>query len=174
MPKSMPTTTASTVETLETVGSAAASSELLALTALPLISYLTQKGEERIGLRLHSLSYLPERIGEDGKPQSSRFGGFIGEWTDPATGTVRGLQKDSVPLQFFGKAADDLRHIMAALADPKRDAILLGVNGDPAALYASVHRNADGSVRQLAVGTREFRGNFKKLIAAPEAVILEE
>jgi len=148
--------------------------ELHACNTLPLVQYVTAAGEARQAVRLHSLSYLPERIGEDGKPQSARFGGFLSEWTDPTNGVVYGTNRDSVPLQFFGKAADDLRAIMGSLADPKRDAILLALNGPAETLQYSVHRNTDGSVRQLAVGTREFRGNFKKLIAAPAAVVAEE
>ena len=171
--------TAASVQTPSDSDSAATAtakseSELVALSSLPIVEYKTKAGETRQAVRLHSLSYLPARIGEDGKAQSSRFGGFIGEMTDPVTGEVRGLQKDSIPLQFFGKAADDLRHIIAALDDPKRDAILLAVNGDPATLSASVHRDETGHIRQLAVGTREFRGNFKKLQAAPPADVKEE
>jgi len=152
----------------------AASAELIALTTLPLIEYVTKAGEARKAVRLHSVSYLPEKIGEDGKVQTARFGGFLGEWSDPATGEVYGLNRDSVALQFFGHAAEELKSIIDHLADPKRDAILLAVNGAPETLFASVHRDATGRVKQLAVGTREFRGNFKKLIAAPEAVIIEE
>lgn len=170
----MNTQAATTVETLDQQQVAKASAELLPLTALPLVKYLTAKGEERIGVRLHSLSYLPERVNEDNEVQTARFGGFIGEMTDPVTGEVRGLHRDSIPLQFFGKAAEDLCGIIEKLDDPKRDAIILGVNGDPATLSASVHRDEQGRIRQLAVGTREFRGNFKKLIAAPPAAVEEE
>lgn len=152
----------------------AASAELIALTALPLAEYVTKAGEARKAVRLHSISYLPEKVGEDGKVQTARFGGFMGEWTDPATGEIYGLNKDSVALQFFGHAAEELKSIISHLADPKRDAILLAVNGEPETLFASVHRDATGRVRQLAVGTREFRGNFKKLIAAPPADVTEE
>jgi hypothetical protein len=173
MAKQMNTKKANPIETLDQAATQPAGTELIPLTALPLVNFLTKKGEERVGVRLHSLSYLPERVTEDG-PQSARFGGFLGEWTDPATGVVRGLNRDSIPLQFFGKAAEQLRGIIDTLVDPKRDAVILACNGDPATLMASVHRNEDGSVRQLAVGTREFRGNFKKLIAAPEAVVEEE
>ena len=148
--------------------------ELVSLAALPIVKYTTKAGEERIGVRLHSLSYLPEKIGDDGEVQSARFGGFLGEWTDPKTGEVRGLQKDSVPLQFFGRSAEELKSIIDRLDDPKRDAIILGVNGDPNELSASVHRDENGRVKQLAVGTREFRGNFKKLVAAPPADVQEE
>ena len=151
-----------------------ASAELIALTTLPLVEYTTGAGEKRQAVRLHSISYLPERVGEDGKAQSSRFGGFISEMTDPVTGEVRGRERDSVPLQFFGHAAEELKSIIDHLADPRRDAILLAINGDPAQLFASVHRDATGRVKQLAVGTREFRGNFKRLVAAPPAVVEAE
>lgn len=148
--------------------------ELMSLAALPLVKYQTGAGEERIGVRLHSLSYLPEKIGENGEVQTARFGGFLGEMTDPVTGEVRGTHRDSIPLQFFGRAADELRGIIDRLDDPKRDAIILGVTGDPASLSASVHRDEAGRIRQLAVGTREFRGNYKRLVASPPAVIEEE
>ena len=154
--------------------SAKREAELMSLTGLPLVKYVTAAGEERAAVRLHSLSYLPEKIGEDGEIQTARFGGFVGEMTDPVTGEVRGLHRDSIPLQFFGRAAEDLRGILDRLDDPKRDAVLLAVNGDPATLSASVHRDEEGRIRQLAVGTREFRGNFKKLIAAPAAEVEEE
>lgn len=152
----------------------AASAELIPLTALPIVEYTTKAGETRQAVRLHSVSFLPEKIGEDGKVQSARFGGFLSEMTDPATGEIRGLDRDSVALQFFGHAAEELRSILGHLEDPKRDAILLAVNGDPAQLFASVHRDATGKMRQLAVGTREFRGNFKRLVAAPPAVVEAE
>ena len=151
-----------------------ATAELLSLAALPIVEYTTKGGETRQAVRLHSVSFLPEKIGEDGKVQSARFGGFLSEMTDPATGEIRGLDRDSVALQFFGHAAEELRSILGHLEDPKRDAILLAVNGDPAQLFASVHRDATGKMRQLAVGTREFRGNFKRLVASPPAVIEEE
>lgn len=171
MAKKMNTAAATQVETL---ASTQAQAELLALTSLPLVQYMTKSGEARIAVRLHSLSYLPEKISEDGKVQTARFGGFLSEFTDPETGAVYGTNRDSVALQFFGKAAEDLKVIIDKLDDPKRDAVLLAVNGDPATLQCSVHRNEDGSVRQLAVGTREFRGNFKKLVAAPPADVTEE
>ena len=163
---------ATVVET--TIASTSTKAELLALSSLPLVTYKTANGEERVAVRLHSLSYLPERVGEDGETQTARFGGFVGEMTDPATGEVRGLHRDSIPLQFFGRAAEELRGIIDRLDDPKRDAVLLAVNGDPATLYASVHRDEEGRMRQLAVGTREFSGKFKKLVASPPAVIEEE
>lgn len=170
MAKSIATTNAVVSETAAT----STATEFLALSKLPLVAYTTKSGEERQAVRLHSVSYLPERVGKDGKTQSSRFGGFTDEWTDPVTGEVRGKERDSVPLQFFGHAADQMRSILDSLPDPRRDAILLAVNGEPDALYASVHRDENGQIRQLAVGTREFRGNFKKLVAAPPAVIEEE
>lgn len=149
--------------------------ELVTISSLPLMKYVTKSGEERIGIRLHNISYLPERAKDDGTIQPSRFGGFIPEWTDPKTGEVRGnLRDNSVPLQFFGHAADQLKAIITESFNQKRDAIILGVNGDPATLSASVHRKEDGSIYQLAVGTREFRGNHKKLIASPEADVKEE
>lgn len=151
-----------------------ASAELIPLTALPIVEYTTKAGETRQAVRLHSVSFLPEKIGEDGKVQTARFGGFLSEMTDPATGEIRGLDRDSVALQFFGHAAEELRSILGHLEDPKRDAILLAINGDPAQLFASVHRDATGKMRQLAVGTREFRGNFKRLVAAPPAVVEAE
>lgn len=175
MSRSIATSTSSVVSTTEgSLLAATKATEFLPLNKLPLVSYTTKSGEERQAVRLHSLSYLPERIGEDGKSQSARFGGFVGEMTDPLTGEVRGLQKDSVPLQFFGRAAEELKSIIDRLDDPKRDAVLLAVNGNPAELSASVHRDENGRIRQLAVGTREFAGNFKKLVASPPADVKEE
>lgn len=176
MSKKMNTDAANTVETLETAAATtAAAAELIPLSALPLAGYKTKAGEDRIGIRLHSLKYLPTRVNEEGQEQTARFGGLCPTWTDPATGTVHCSEtKNSVPLQFFGSAADQLRSILTESFDPERDAIMLGVNGDPTQLFASVHRNADGSVKQFAVGTREFRGNHKKLIANPKAKVEEE
>ncbi len=173
MAKSIATST-SAVVSATAANTAKREAELTPLSSLPLTKYVTKAGEERIGVRLHSLSYLPEKTGENGEVQSSRFGGFIGEWTDPLTGEVRGLQKDSVALQFFGRAADELRGIIDRLDDPKRDAVLLAVNGNPDELFASVHRDENGRIRQLAVGTREFAGNFKRLVASPPANVQEE
>lgn len=167
MNKSVKSQTVATPETRT-----ATQAELVALSTLPLSKYVTKGGEERVGLRLHSVSYLPEKVAEDGSVQSARFGGFMPEWTDPQTGTVHGKNRDSIPVQFFGKAADDLAVIVDRVS--KRDAILMGVNGNPEELFASIHRREDGSILQLAVGTREFRGNYKLLQAAPEAQPEEE
>lgn len=170
--RSIATSTSAVVET-PSEGSRR-EAELIPLTALPIVEYTTKGGETRQAVRLHSVSFLPEKIGEDGKAQTARFGGFLGEWADPATGEIYGLNRDSVSLQFFGRAADELRGIIDKLDDPRRDAILLAINGDPAQLFASVHRDEKGMIKQLAVGTREFRGNFKRLVAAPPAVVEAE
>lgn len=70
---------------------------------VPQYSWETTAGESRQGLKLHFLSYLPERA-EGEKVQAAQFSGFLDGLTDPATGAVRS-GRNCVPFRVTGAGA---------------------------------------------------------------------
>ena len=126
-----------------------------------------------LGVKLHNLKFLAARLDENGNPQSARFSGLLESFTDPVTGEVRGQNKDSVPLRFFGKAAEQLSVIMQGL-DPVHDSIILACNGSPDELTLSIYRDETGRATGAGASTREFLGNHRVIAAAPEAKIQSE
>jgi len=161
------TATQSNVQTQPATKTATKAVELIELSSLPITEYVTKAGEKRRGVRLHSLSFLPQN-GEH-KPV---FGGFVSEMVDPLTGEVRGKDRDSVALQFFGETAVQLSAILEKAS--KRDAVILAFTDPAAPGKGSVHRLEDGRIKQIAVGSREFDGRFKLLVAAPPIDLVEE
>lgn len=78
--------------------------ERLVLEGLvPQYEWQTTAGEDRSGLKLHYLSFLPERA-EDGRTQPAQLSGFLDSLTDPVTGSVRG-GRECVPLRITGAGA---------------------------------------------------------------------
>ena len=78
--------------------------ERLSLTDLvPSYGWETKSGESRTGLKLHFVTFLPERA-EGGKTQPAQVGGFLDSLTDPVTGSVR-EGRDCVPLRVTGASA---------------------------------------------------------------------
>ena len=135
--------------------------------------YVTKAGEQRRGVKLHNLKFLPARINEDGQPQTARFSGLIDSFTDPVTGEVRGANKDSVALRFFGAAAEQLSSILNGVPNPQRDSIILACE-NPDELTLSIYRDEAGRCTGTGASTREFIGNFRLLPAAPEAKVKSE
>ena len=89
---------------------------------VPSYEWETSTGETRQGLKLHFVSYLPERAGKDGKGQPAQFSGFLDQMTDPVTGSVRG-GRNCIPLRVTGAAG-------VALAARAVGAIALAEGGD--------------------------------------------
>lgn len=157
--------------------------ELVAISSCcTVVQYELADGSNRAAVKLHNLRFLPARMDAEGRPQSARFSGILEYFQDPVTGEVRGKNRDGVPLRFFGAAAEQLAAILEArdengelaIPDPKRDSVLLALNGDPAELFLSIYRDATGSVTGAGASTREFRGNFRGIKAAPAAVVIAE
>ena len=105
--------------------------ERLALGELvPQYQWATSAGEAREGLKLHYISYLPERErDEDGNTQSAQLSGFCDGMTDPVTGSVRS-GRNCVPLRITGNAG-------VALAGRVLAAVALAEGGDAAAAMAA-------------------------------------
>lgn len=98
------------------VEGAAVEKERLELGDLvPQYEWTTSAGAERSGIKLHYLSFLPER--QDGeKAQPAQMSGFMDSLTDPVTGSVRD-KKNCVPLRVTGAAAVALAaRVLAAKA----------------------------------------------------------
>ena len=92
--------------------------ERLALEELvPTYQWATTAGEAREGLKLHYISFLPEREREeDGSNQPAQLSGFMDSFVDPVTGTTRG-GRDCVPLRLTGAAAVAMApRVLAAVA----------------------------------------------------------
>ena len=94
---------------------------------VPQYGWETSAGESREGLKLHYLSYLPERQ-EGEKAQPAQVSGFLDQFADPVTGVVRG-GKNCVPLRITGAGA-------VALASRMVGAIALAEGGAEAAKAA--------------------------------------
>ena len=72
---------------------------------VPEYQWQTSAGDAREGIKLHYLSFLPERErGEDGNAQPAQLSGFLDALTDPVTGSVRG-GRNCVPFRITGTAA---------------------------------------------------------------------
>lgn len=153
-------------------------SELISLALAPQVSWTNTAGIARRGVRVHSVSLL-----NDDPSKRPVFGGLLGELTDPSTGEVRGRNRDSVALNFFGTGAEALAEAITSqtcaaqggrIFDPKRDAVALAFADPEAPGLGSAYRLEDGSLKSLAVGSREFPGVFKILWAsAPIAPVAE-
>ena len=142
-----------------------AEKERLELVGLvPQYEWTTTSGEGRTGLKLHFLSYLPEREGEE-KVQAAQFSGFLDGLTDPATGTVRS-GRNCVPFRVTGAAGQ-------ALAGRVLAAIALAENADPAYALAAFDATEAWTVKggSLFVDLREdaqaeaLRGDDRELVA---------
>jgi len=151
--------------------------ELISLALLPSVSWINAAGVTRKGLRIHSVSLL-----NDDPTKRPVFGGLLAELVDPSTGEVRGKNRDSIALNFFGAGAEALAEAITSQTcptqndrpfDPKRDAVGLAFADPDAPGSGSAYRLEDGSLKSLAVGSREFPGVFKILWAsapiAPQA-----
>ena len=91
---------------------------------VPQYEWETSAGAERSGIKLHYLSFLPER--QDGeKAQPAQMSGFLDGMTDPVTGSARG-GRNCVPLRVTGAAG-------IAMAARVAGAIALAETGDPKA-----------------------------------------
>lgn len=72
---------------------------------VPSYEWTTNAGEGRCGLKLHYISFLPEREREeDGSNQPAQLSGFCDALTDPVTGSVRD-GRNCVPFRVTGTAA---------------------------------------------------------------------
>ena len=100
------------------VDETAGEKERLSLEELvPQYEWATTAGESRHGLKLHFISYLPEREREeDGSTQPAQASGFMDQLIDPMTGTTRG-GKSCVPLRMTGAGGVALaKRIVGAIA----------------------------------------------------------
>ena len=106
----------------------AAEKERLTLVGLvPEYQWETTSGESREGIKIHYVSFLPERQeGEDSK--AAQLSGFLDGLTDPVTGAARG-GRNCVPLRVTGQAA-------VALAVRVLAAVAMAEGGDPKAAMA--------------------------------------
>ena len=95
---------------------------------VPQYEWTTSAGETRQGLKLHYISFLPERE-EGDKTQPAQFSGFLDALTDPATGTVRN-GKNCVPFRVTGSAG-------VALAGRVLASVALAEGGDAAYALAA-------------------------------------
>ena len=91
--------------------------ERMALDGLvPSYEWATSAGEGRQGIKLHYVSFLPEREGEDGRQQAAQLSGFLDGLTDPVTGSVRG-GRNCVPLRVTGAGGVALaKRVVGAIA----------------------------------------------------------
>ena len=79
---------------------------------VPQYEWETSAGESREGLKLHFISFLPERQ-EGEKNQPAQMSGFLDGMTDPVTGSVRN-GRNCVPLRVTGAAATALASRVSA------------------------------------------------------------
>lgn len=91
---------------------AAGEKEKLALAGIvPEYEWQTTAGDDRSGIKLHYISYLPERADGE-KQQPAQVSGFCDGFTDPTTGTVRS-GKNCVALRVTGASGVALAKRMA-------------------------------------------------------------
>ena len=82
---------------------------------VPSYEWATSAGESRTGIKLHYISFLPERA-EGEKVQPAQMSGFCDGFTDPVTGTVRN-GRNCVPLRLTGAAGIAMaKRIVGAVA----------------------------------------------------------
>ena len=109
---------------------------------VPQYGWETSHGEAREGLKLHYITFLPER--QDGeKPQPAQLSGFMDQLTDPITGTIRN-GRNCVPLRVTGAAA-------VALAARVLAAVALAEGGDAAEAMAGFEATAPFTVKTGAL-----------------------
>ena len=104
---------------------------------LPMYQWTTTTGESREGVKLHYISFLPEREREeDGSNQPSQLSGFCDALTDPVTGSVRD-GRNCVPFRVTGTAAVALaaRVLAAEAMASGGDAQAAQAGFDPAEKY---------------------------------------
>ena len=139
--------------------------ERIGLTGLvPMYEWETTSGESREGLKLHYVSYLPERAEED-KVQPAQISGFLDALVDPVTGSARG-GRNCVPLRVTGSAG-------VALASRVLAAVALAEGGDAAAAMAAFDAAAPFTIKvgALFVDLRPqaeaeaLRGDDRELVA---------
>ena len=117
------------VKRVGNMAAAAVEKERLAIGDLvPQYEWETSAGEAREGLKLHYLSFLPERQ-EGEKAQPAQLSGFLDGFTDPVTGSVR-ASRNCVPLRVTGAAG-------VALAGRVLAAVALAEGGDAAEAMAA-------------------------------------
>ena len=80
-----------------------AAERLLLSDLVPSYGWETKAGQPREGLKLHYITFLPERA-EGDRTQPAQVGGFLDSLTDPATGSVR-EGRNCVPLRITGEPA---------------------------------------------------------------------
>ena len=117
------------VKRVGNVAAAAVEKERLAIGDLvPQYTWETTSGESRQGVKLHYVSFLPERQ-EGERTQPAQLSGFMDAFTDPVTGSVRG-GRECVPLRITGTAA-------VALAARVVGAVALAEGATPAEAKAA-------------------------------------
>ena len=139
--------------------------EKLALGDLvPSYEWQTSTGASREGLKLHYLSFLPERA-EGDKSQPAQFSGFCDGFTDPLTGTVRG-GRECVPLRLTGAAGVALAaRVLAAVAMAEgRDAAEAMAGFDPSAPFTVKTGSLYLDLRDGAEA-EALRGDDRELVA---------
>ena len=102
---------------------------------VPSYEWATSAGESRTGIKLHYISFLPERA-EGEKVQPAQMSGFCDGFTDPVTGTVRG-GRNCVPFRITGSAGVALAgRVLAAVAMAEgRDGHAAMAEFDPSAPF---------------------------------------
>ena len=131
---------------------------------VPQYQWATSVGEAREGIKLHYVSFLPERA-EGEKNQPAQISGFLDSLTDPMTGSVRG-GRDCVPFRVSGSAG-------VALAARVLAAVALAEGGDAAAAMAGFDPAAPFTVKvgSLYIDLRDgaeveaLRGEDRELVA---------
>lgn len=142
--------------------------ERLVLEGLvPQYEWQTTAGEDRSGLKLHYLSFLPEREGEE-KVQAAQFSGFLDGLTDPATGAVRS-GRNCVPFRVTGAAGIDLAKRMVgavALAEgaTPQEAMAAMNEFDPSEPYVVKTGSLFIDIRDNAEA-EALRGDDRELVA---------
>ena len=147
-----------------------AAERLLLANLVPSYGWETSTGEAREGLKLHFITYLPERR-EGGKTQPAQVGGFLDSLTDPATGSVR-EGRDCVPLRITGAAAlvmaerifkdgfdPSEKNVMptgSVFLDLRPEAAVSAVRGEDGELIAAYADSAALTGRTLVVPAAEF------------------
>ena len=155
-------------ETTTTTTTADNTANTITPSTLGLTKFTLPSGEYQ-GIKVYAVSYLPARVGEDGRELQATFGGLLEQFVDPGTGEVRGTRgmRDAVALSFFGPTAEKWSAaVMPQLVDQKRDSVILGVREDAEDL--TVIRTEDGSLKAVVASSRTFSGKVKVMVASPE------
>ena len=153
------------VKRVGNVAAAAVEKERLAIGDLvPQYQWTTSAGDAREGLKLHFISFLPERA-EGEKVQPAQLSGFCDGLTDPVTGSVRNW-RNCVPFRITGAAGVALAsRVLAAVALATGGNADEAMNGFDAAMAFTIKTGSLFVDLRPEAAAEALRGEDSELVA---------